>query len=73
MLPSNEPDQLRVDVATGDGERELTGLQYPAAGSLAQRAMTQGHGIIVHREELPTGQFVHFHHIVRTGPLMTFR
>ena len=71
VLPSSEPDQLTVEVATGDGERELTGLHYPAAGSLAQRAMTEGHGIIVHREDLPDGQFLHFNHIVPTGPLMT--
>ena len=58
-------------MATGDGERELTGLHYPAGGSLAQRAMTEGHGIIVERDDLPEGQFLHFNHIVPTGPLMT--
>ena len=71
VVPSHESGQLRVAVATGDGERELTGLQYLANDSLAQQAMTQGHGIIVHREELPDGQFLHFQHIVQTGPLMT--
>jgi signal transduction histidine kinase len=71
VLPSSERDRLRVEVATGDGERELRGLQYPAGGSLAQRAMTEGHGIIVDRAELPDGQFLHFNHIVPTGPLMT--
>ena len=71
VLPSGEPEQLRVEVVSGDGERELPGLHYPAAGSLAQRAMTEGHGIIVHREDLPDGQFLHFNHIVPTGPLMT--
>ena len=30
VLPSGEPDQLRVAVASGDAERELTGLLYPA-------------------------------------------
>ena len=71
VLPSSNPDELTVEVATGDGERDLTGLHYPAGGSLAQRAMTEGHGIIVHREDLPPGQFLHFNHIVPTGPLMT--
>ena len=71
VLPSGAPEQLRVEVVSGDGERELPGLHYPAAGSLAQRAMTEGHGIIVHREDLPDGQFLHFNHIVPTGPLMT--
>ena len=71
VVPGNEPDQLRVAVATGDGERELIGLHYRAAGSLALRAMAEGHGIIVERDELPDGQFLHFNQIVPTGPLMT--
>ena len=70
VLPSDEPDQLRVAVASGDAERELTGLLYPASDSLAARAMTEGHGVIVQREELGD-QFVHFRQIVPTGPLMT--
>ncbi|HSU35749.1 MAG TPA: GAF domain-containing protein, partial [Propionibacteriaceae bacterium] len=71
VLPSSEPDQLRVAAASGEGERELSGLLYPASGSLAARAMTEGHGTIVHQDELEDGQFVHFRHIVSTGPLMT--
>jgi len=71
VRPSEEPDQLRVAVASGDSERELSGLCYPASGSLAARAMSEGHGVIVHPEELSADQFVHFRHIVATGPLMT--
>jgi signal transduction histidine kinase len=71
VLPSDEPDQLRVAVASGDAQRELTGLRYPASGSLAARAMSEGHGVILQREDLADDQFVHFRHIVPTGPLMT--
>jgi signal transduction histidine kinase len=71
VLPSGGPDQLRVAVASGDAERELTGLCYPASGSLAAQAMTEGHGVIVQREDLTGDQFVHFGHIVPTGPLMS--
>ncbi|HEX6760182.1 MAG TPA: hypothetical protein VF086_17510, partial [Propionibacteriaceae bacterium] len=42
-----EAHQLQVVVATGAAERDLIGLRYPKADSIAWQAMQHGHGFRV--------------------------
>jgi len=41
VVPSG-PDEVRVDVARGPGSDEIVGALFPAAGTLADQAMTTG-------------------------------
>ena len=47
VVPVDDPGLLRVAVATGDGEAELRGMEYPLHDTLVALAMDTGRGVRV--------------------------
>ena len=48
--------------AVGIGQKDLTGLRYPPADSIAWRAMQEGRGLIVQDVDRQPGVFLHLRH-----------
>jgi GAF domain-containing protein len=59
VIPTDDPPQLKVVVATGVAERELVGLRYAKVDSLAWQAMHQGHGVRVDSLDRHPAIYVH--------------
>lgn len=61
---------LTVAVAVGDGASRLTALSFPAEGSLAARAMTDGHPLLVDDIDADPDYWVHLSKVMAIGPVM---
>ena len=70
VVPVDDPGLLRVAVATGDGEAELRGMQYPLHDTLVALAMDTGRGVRVGALEQQQGYTVHLSQVVDVGPVM---
>jgi signal transduction histidine kinase len=70
VVPAQQPETLRVAVATGDGEAELLGLHYPEKQSLVALAMETGRGVQVGSVDEGQGYYVHLAKFVDVGPVM---
>ena len=70
VVPVDDPGLLRVAVATGDGEAELRGMQYPLHDTLVALAMDTGRGVRVAALEQQQGYTVHLSQVVDVGPVM---
>ena len=70
VVPSPDPDQFEVAVATGSGADTLRGMTYPAQNSMVRLAMDSAQGIRVaaigeqHRFE------VHLSRVAEVGPVI---
>ncbi len=75
IVRPTDPGHLQVEVAAGDLDHRLVDYRYPAEGSLAQRAMTTGHGIIVERmtdDDAEASRWVHLSAVIPVGTAMVF-
>ena len=70
VVPVDDPSRLRVAVATGDGEAELRGMEYPTQDTLVALAMDTGRGVRVGALERQQGYTVHLSQVVDVGPVM---
>ena len=70
VVPVDDPGLLRVAVATGDGEAELRGMEYPLHDTLVALAMETGRGVRVGALERQQGYTVHLSQVVDVGPVM---
>ena len=70
VVPVDDPGLLRVAVATGDGEAELRGMEYPMHDTLVALAMDTGRGVRVGALERQQGYTVHLSEVVDVGPVM---
>ena len=70
VVPVDDRGLLRVAVATGDGEAELRGMQYPLHDTLVALAMDTGRGVRVGALEQQQGYTVHLSQVVDVGPVM---
>jgi signal transduction histidine kinase len=70
VVPLDDPGLLRVAVATGDGEAELRGMEYPLRDTLVALAMDTGRGVRVGALEQQQGYTVHLSQVVNVGPVM---
>ena len=70
VVPVDDPGLLRVAVATGDGEAELRGMEYPMRDTLVALAMDTGRGVRVGALERQQGYTVHLSQVVDVGPVM---
>jgi signal transduction histidine kinase len=70
VIPVDDPGLLRVAVATGDGEAELRGMEYPLRDTLVALAMDTGRGVRVGALEQQQGYTVHLSQVVNVGPVM---
>ena len=70
VVPVDDPGLLRVAVATGDGEAELRGMEYPLHDTLVALAMDTGQGVRVGAVERRQGYTVHLSQVVDVGPVM---
>jgi signal transduction histidine kinase len=70
VVPVDDPGLLRVAVATGDGEAELRGMQYPLHDTLVALAMDTGRGVRVAALKQQQGYTVHLSQVVDVGPVM---
>ena len=70
VVPVDDPGLLRVAVATGDGEAELRGMEYPVHDTLVALAMDTGRGVRVGAVERQQGYTVHLSEVVDVGPVM---
>jgi signal transduction histidine kinase len=70
VVPVDDPGLLRVAVATGDGEAELRGMEYPMHDTLVALAMDTGRGVRVGALERQQGYTVHLSQVVDVGPVM---
>jgi len=68
VFPGATPTELTVQIARGHQAQALLGYTYPAAGSLAEEAMTSGHGL---RLDPDHGRyFVHLQSVFDIGPVL---
>jgi signal transduction histidine kinase len=70
VVAAQQPETLRVAVATGDAEAELLGLHYPEKQSLVALAMETGRGVQVGSVDETQGYHVHLAKFVDVGPVM---
>jgi signal transduction histidine kinase len=70
VVPAADPGVFRVAVASGDGEAQLRGLQYPAEQSLVALAMETGHGVRVGSVDDQQSYRVHLARVVKVGPVL---
>lgn len=71
VLPTEEEaHQLQVVVATGAAERDLIGLRYPKADSIAWQAMQHGHGFRVEAADHQPEIYVHLRRYVPVSQVM---
>jgi signal transduction histidine kinase len=70
VVPVDDPGLLRVAVATGDGEAELRGMEYPLHDTLVALAMDTGRAVRVGALEQQQGYTVHLSQVVDVGPVM---
>jgi two-component system, NarL family, sensor histidine kinase DevS len=70
VVPSEDPDALRVAVASGEAAEKLVGLRYPAERSLVDLAMDTGRGVRVGAAHAQHGYYVHLNRYLDVGPAM---
>ena len=70
VVPVEDPGLLRVAVATGEGEAELRGMEYPLHDTLVALAMDTGRGVRVGAVEQHQGYTVHLSRVVDVGPVL---
>jgi two-component system, NarL family, sensor histidine kinase DevS len=68
LLPGEQ--ELEVVTAVGIGQKDLTGLRYRPADSIAWRAMHEGRGLIVQNVDRQSGVFLHLRHAVPVTQVM---
>ncbi|MEO6957642.1 MAG: GAF domain-containing protein [Antricoccus sp.] len=61
---------LTVAVAVGEGASRLTASSFPAAGSLAARAIADGHPLLVDDIDADPNYWVHLSKVMAVGPVM---
>ncbi len=69
VLPTTDPGQLEIAVATGLGARELTGSRFPVQHTLAAQVMADGQGILLGAGEQPALS-LHLETLIPSGPVM---
>jgi signal transduction histidine kinase len=70
VLPADD-NQLKIDVATGDDEQELTGLRYPAHGTLSQAVIHTGEPVrLADAAATASDLTVHMTRVVPIGPVL---
>jgi signal transduction histidine kinase len=69
VLPTSDGKRLMVEVASGQGADELTGMTYPIEGTLASLAFESGQPVLVGDVGESTHE-VHLSHAVPVGPVM---
>ncbi len=68
VFPAATPTEVTVQIARGHQAQTLLGYTYPAAGSLAEEAMTSGHAL---RLDADHGRyFIHLQSVFDIGPVL---
>lgn len=70
VLPLGDDKQLRIEVATGTGAAELTGLTYPDDGTLSKAAIESGQAIRIATANSAQDLLVHISEVVEVGPVI---
>jgi signal transduction histidine kinase len=71
VLPlQHENNELEVVTVVGVGQKDLAGLRYPPAGSMAWRAMQEGRGLIVQDVDQQPEIFLHLRQAVPVTQVM---
>ncbi len=70
VLPLGTTNQLRIEVATGDGEAELTGRVYDDEDTLSQAAIDTGQPIRIATANNAADLRVHLADVVQVGPVI---
>lgn len=70
VLPTADPDRLRVEVAIGTGAAKLSELLYPLAGTLTGEAIATGQPRLVCDATTADAPVVHLAEVVPVGPVM---
>jgi signal transduction histidine kinase len=70
VLPVGDDKQLRIEVATGAGAAELTGLTYPDDGTLSKAAIESGQAIRIATANSAQDLLVHISEVVKVGPVI---
>jgi signal transduction histidine kinase len=69
VLPTSDGSRLMVEVASGQGADELTGLTYPVENTLASLAFDTGQPVLV-GNVADSSYHVHLSKVVDVGPVM---
>jgi signal transduction histidine kinase len=70
VLPTPEGGRLMVEVATGAGADQLTGLSYPIENTVSQLVLDNGRAVLIGDISLEQQHSVHLSEFVPIGPLM---
>jgi signal transduction histidine kinase len=70
VLPTPEGDRLMVEVATGEHADALTGMTYPAAGTVLGLAIRSGEAVLISDVTTESDSTVHLSDVIAVGPVM---
>lgn len=70
VVPDEQPDTLRIAVASGDAAGRLVEFRYPSERTLVAMAMQSEHGIRVAAAHSQHTYFVHLTRFLDVGPVM---